>query len=106
LKKIIFIILGTVMLFFVGIFVYFITIYLALKIEISNFGQKNDAEFTHKATQECEVIRRELEEKYRKDVIAFEAKYKELEKEKRIRIDLEKKAQDLEKKGQKIQKKR
>jgi len=106
LKKSINLILGVVIVAMLGISIYSLIINLALKVKIASLERNNEGEFTHKTTQERERMRREFEERYREDLIVFEAKYKELEKEKTIRKDLEEKSQELEKNAQKNPKRR
>ncbi len=91
-------ILGSIALLLLGLFAYILVSNLSLKGVFRDLEKKKEAELKSKIVQERELIRRDLDEKYRADLVSFEAMAKRLEIEKKRMKELE---QKLEKKEQK-----
>lgn len=98
MKKITILILITLILLLAGIFTYILVINLSLKGVLRDLEHRKETELKSKIAQERELIRRDLDEKYRADLVSFEVMAKRLEIEKKRMKELE---QKLEKKEQK-----
>jgi flagellar motility protein MotE (MotC chaperone) len=96
LKKISLFILIIVIFLLAGLFASFLVTNLSLRTALGDLENKKEAELKSKIAQERELIRKDLDEKYRADLVSFEAMAKRLEIEKKRLKDLEEKMQKLE----------
>lgn len=101
MRRLILYILGIMVFLFLGFLVYILMINLSLKRALRDFENRKEAELKSKIAQERESIRRDLDEKYRADLVSFEVMKKRLEIEKERTKELQEKFDKLEKKGQK-----
>jgi len=101
LKKVILYIIGIIAFLLLGLFAYILVINLSLKGVLRDLESKKETELKSKIAQERELIRKDLDEKYRADLVSFEVMAKRLELEKKRMKELEQKLDKMEKKGQK-----
>lgn len=81
--------------------VYFYLNNLTLKKTIEGLGKEKETELSSRLAQERVLIRKDLDEKYRADLVSFAAMHKRLEIEKKRMKELEEKLKKFEKKEQK-----
>ncbi len=77
---------------------YFIN--LSLKNTIANLDNNKEKEFKDRLAKERALIREDLDEKYRADMVSFEAMYKRLEIEKKKMKELQERLKKFENNGQ------
>lgn len=99
MKKTILYILGIMALLLLGLFVYILVASLSLKGILRDLEHRKEAELKSKIDQERELIRRDIDEKYRADLVSFEVLAKRLEIEKERMKELEQRLEKKEKKG-------
>jgi len=83
LKKIAIFILIVLVIFLIGLIGHLMALNTGLKRAITELDMKKEAEFKSRLKQEKELVKRDLDEKYRADMVSFEALAKRLEIEKK-----------------------
>jgi len=83
---------------------YFVSVNFGLKNQMLQLDTTKKKELNSRLQQEKVTIGRDLEEKYRADMVSFEAMYKRLQLEKQKNIDLEQKLKKTQEKKTEEQK--
>jgi len=87
-----------------GLNIYFYVSNLSLRSAIGNLNKEKEKEFKSRLGKERALVRKDLDEKYRADLVSFEAMHKRLEIEKSRIKELQEKLKKFEKKEKKEQK--
>ena len=86
-------------IFFFALTFYLFLLNFKLKKEILEIDKKKEEEFSKRILKEREFIKRDLDEKYRADLVSFEAMHRRLEIEKQRTKELQERINKLSSAG-------